>query len=409
LAAFEYQALDAGGKTQRGVLQGDSPKSVRSALRERGLTPIDVQEVREKPQSQTDATTRLFQRGLSGAQLAILTRQFAVLMRAGLPLDEVLQTLAEQSEGERAKRMLLAVRGRVLEGAPLAQALSEFPQTFDALYCASIRAGEQSGHLEIVLTRLADYCENNVGLTQKLLLALIYPALLCVVAIGIVSALLVGVVPQIASVFANSNQALPWMTRALLWISTFLQTYGGWLLLCLLLAAIAFVLALRGAAFKTRWHAFLLRLPIVGTLLQGAQAARFARTMAISVSASVPVLEALRLSTQVVNLLPIKNALVDVTARVREGASLSGALKETQQFPKLLVRLCASGEKSGELEPMLDHSADLIEKQVQTKMATLVGLLEPGLILLMGLVVSAIVVAILKPIFEMNNLIGGGS
>jgi general secretion pathway protein F len=407
MAAFEYQALDAGGKTVKGVLQGDSPKSVRSTLRDKGLTPVDVQEVREKPKGSSTMSAPLFQRGLSKGALAILTRQFAVLMRAGLPLDEVLQTLAEQSEGEAARRMLLAVRGRVLEGVPLASALSEFPQTFDALYCASIRAGEQSGHLEIVLARLADYCENSVGLMQKLTLALIYPALLCVVAIAIVSALMVGVVPQIANVFTNANQELPWMTRALLAISGFLQSYGSWLLWGTLAALIAFALALRNRAFKARWQKFLLRLPLIGPLLQGAQAARFARTMSISISASVPVLEALRLSTQVVSFLPIDEALKVVSARVREGMSLSNALKESQQFPKLLVRLSASGEKSGELEPMLDHAADLIEKQVQSKMSTIVGLLEPGLILLMGIVVGAIVVAVLKPIFEMNNLIGG--
>jgi general secretion pathway protein F len=409
VAAYEFQALDAVGKTTRGVIQGDSPKSVRSQLRERGLTPLEVSEVREKPNVNTGARAPLFQRGLNSAQLAILTRQFAVLMRAGLPLDEVLQTLAEQSENDGAKRMLLAIRGRMLEGSNLASALAEFPKTFDALYCASIAAGEQSGHLDTVLERLADYCENSAGLTQKLMLALLYPALLAGLALAIVTGLLGVVVPQISQVFSQFDRELPLMTQIMMALSGFITRYGSTFFVLVLCAFVIFLFALRYDAFKYRWHAFLLRLPMLGSLLQGAQAARFARTMAISTSASVPVLDAIRLSAQVVSLLPIRKALSDVLARVREGTALSVALRDTEQFPKLLVRLTSSGEKSGALEPMLDHSAELIEKQVQSKLATFVALLEPCMILLMGGVVLGIVLAILQPIFEMNSLIGGSS
>ena len=411
MAAYEFQAQDASGKTSRGVIQGDSPKSVRSQLRERGLTPLEVSEVREKPSA---ASTRasvfqsgLFQRGLNGAQLAILTRQFAVLMKAGLPLDEVLQTLAEQSENDSAKRMLLAIRGRMLEGSTLAAALAEFPKTFDTLYCASVAAGEQSGHLDTVLERLADYCENSAGLTQKLMLALLYPALLAVVAVAIVTGLLGVVVPQISQVFSQFDRELPLMTRIMLALSSVISNYGSWMFFGLLALLIVFIFALRAQAFRARWHGFLLRLPLLGTLLRGAQAARFARTMAISTSASVPVLEAIKLSTQVVNMLPIRSALNEVYKQVREGSTLSSALRDTQQFPNLLVRLTGSGEKSGALETMLDHAAALIEKQVQSKLATFVALLEPAMILLMGAVVLAIVLAILQPIFEMNSLLGG--
>lgn len=411
MAAYEFQAQDASGKTSRGVIQGDSPKSVRSQLRERGLTPLEVSEVREKPSA---ASTRasvfqsgLFQRGLNGAQLAILTRQFAVLMKAGLPLDEVLQTLAEQSENDSAKRMLLAIRGRMLEGSTLAAALAEFPKTFDTLYCASVAAGEQSGHLDTVLERLADYCENSAGLTQKLMLALLYPALLALVAVAIVTGLLGVVVPQISQVFSQFDRELPLMTRIMLALSSVISNYGSWMFFGLLALLIVFIFALRAQAFRARWHGFLLRLPLLGTLLRGAQAARFARTMAISTSASVPVLEAIKLSTQVVNMLPIRSALNEVYKQVREGSTLSSALRDTQQFPNLLVRLTGSGEKSGALETMLDHAAALIEKQVQSKLATFVALLEPAMILLMGAVVLAIVLAILQPIFEMNSLLGG--
>lgn len=408
MAAYEFQALDAAGKTTRGVVQGDSPKAVRAQLRERGLTPLEVSEVREKQTSISNARPALFQRGLSASQLAILTRQFAVLMRAGLPLDEVLQSLAEQSEHDAAKRMLLAIRGRMLEGSSLAAALGEFPRTFDSLYCASISAGEQSGHLDKVLERLADYCENSAGLTQKLALALIYPALLSLVAVSIVTGLLSVVVPKVTEVFLKFDQELPLMTRLLLGLSKLVSDYGLYALVLVLLGTVGFFLGLRNESFRAGWHRLLLRLPGIGPMLAGAQGARFARTMAISTAASVPVLDAIRISAQVVSLLPIRKALNEVLARVREGAALSSALRETGQFPKLLVRLTASGEKSGALEPMLDHSAELIEKQVESKLAAFLALLEPGMILLMGAVVLGIVIAILQPIFELNTLLGGG-
>lgn len=408
MAAYEFQALDAAGKTARGVVQGDSPKAVRAQLRERGLTPLEVSEVREKQSSASSARPVLFQRRLSAAQLAILTRQFAVLIRAGLPLDEVLQSLAEQSENEAAKRMMLAIRGRMLEGSSLAAALAEFPRTFDSLYCASISAGEQSGHLDRVLERLADYCENSAGLTQKLALALIYPALLSVLAVSIVTGLLAVVVPKVTEVFLKFDQELPVMTRLLLALSSFIASYGLYLVILLVIAITGFLLGLRNEGFRAAWHRILLRLPGLGPMLSGAQGARFARTMAISTAASVPVLDAIRISAQVVTLLPIRKALNEVLARVREGAALSAALRETGQFPKLLVRLTASGEKSGSLEPMLDHSAELIEKQVESRLAAFLALLEPGMILLMGLVVLGIVMAILQPIFELNTLLGGG-
>jgi general secretion pathway protein F len=414
MAAYEFQAQDAAGKTSRGVLQGDSPKTVRSLLRERGLTPLEVTEVREKQapsvqSGQSFLSTALFQRGLSNAELAILTRQFAVLIRAGLPLDEVLQTLAEQSENDSAKRMLLAIRGRMLEGSNLAAALGEFPKTFDALYCASIAAGEQSGHLDTVLERLADYCENSAGLAQKLTLALVYPALLGVVAVAITTGLLGVVVPQVAQVFVQADRELPFMTRLMLGLSGLVTQYGAIAFISGIFGAIVFAFGLRNAAFKLRWHQLLLRIPVLGPLIRGTQAARFARTMAISTSASVPVLEAIKLSSQVVSHLPMRKALGDVYNRVREGTPLSIALRDTKEFPKILVRLTGSGEKSGALEPMLDHASELIERQVQSKLTAFVALLEPGMILVMGLMVLAIVLAILQPILEMNTLLGGAA
>jgi general secretion pathway protein F len=406
MAAFEYIALDASGKNQKGVLAGDSAKAVRAQLRDRGLTPLEVSEVKERPTNPTMSDHRWLERGWSGAQLSIFTRQFATLVRAGLPLDEVLSALAEQSENERAKKMLVAIRSRMLEGASLSQALAEFPRSFDPLYCASIAAGEQSGHLDTVLERLANYCENSAGVAQKITLAMIYPALLALVAIGIVTTLLAVVVPQVSAVFVQFDRQLPWLTRSLLALSDLLQRYGFWLAVLFAGGLLFFVLALRQEAFRSRWQQLLLRVPLLGKLIRDAQAARFARTMAISGAASVPVLDALRISRQVVTLLPMREALLRVHAKVREGSSLAAALKETGQFPPLLVRLTASGEKSGQLDQMLDHAAELQERQVQANLSTFVGLLEPGMILLMGAVVLAIVLAILQPIFDMNAILG---
>jgi general secretion pathway protein F len=405
MAAFEFIAQDSAGKSQRGVLAGDSAKAVRAVLRERGLTPLDVQEVKEKPLSAASGRS-WFERGLNGQQISVLTRQFATLVQAGLPLDEVLLALAEQSENESAKKMLVSVRAKVLEGERLADALAAFPATFDPLYCASVAAGEQSGRLDTVFNRLADYCENSAGISQKITLALIYPALLALVAVTVVTGLLGVVVPQVTDVFAQFDRELPLMTRLMLALSHFVQRYGSTLALVLGIALVAFVFALRQEQVRARWHKFLLRLPLIGTLLRDAQAARFARTMAISGAAAVPVLDALRISRQVVTLLPMQEALGKVHARVREGSSLAAALKETGAFPPLLVRLTASGEKSGALDKMLDHAAELQERQVTARLATLVGLLEPGMILLMGAVVLAIVLAILQPIFDMNSLLG---
>ena len=426
MAAFEFQALDGTGKNQKGVLEGDTAKAVRTMLRERGWTPLDVallqtaaasgaQTTRSdadsrssgKLDSQTAASSPRgwFTRHMGRAELAIFTQQFATLVNAGLPLDEVLSVLAEQSEGAHSQRMIIGVRAKMLEGQSLSHSLAQFPHSFDRLYCASIKAGEQSGQLHTVLTRLADYCEASAGMTQKVLLALIYPALLLAVCIAVVTGLLSYVVPQLIGMFNQLGGELPMATHVLLALSGFITSFGAWIALALVLAAVAFAIALRQPIFRTAWHAFLLRLPILGPLLRAGETARFARTLAIASSASVPVLEALRLSQEVLSFLPIRQALIDATARVREGQSLASSLKASKQFPELLTRLIGSGERSGKLEPMLEHGANLLERRVQSSLSSIRALLEPGMILVMGTLVLGIVMAILQPIFMMNGLI----
>jgi len=404
MPAFEYQALDPAGRTRKGVLQGDTPKGIRQSLRDQGLVPLEVVEVRER--APRKEFKDLFGHAIPAADLAILTRQWATLVRAGLPLDEVLAALAEQSGDVRARRLLVSVRAKLMEGRTLADSLAEYPDSFPELYRAAVAAGEQSGKLDRVLERLADFLEERRELRQRVVSALIYPILLTVVATAIVSGLLGYVVPQVVGVFEQMDQQLPWPTRVLLAMSAFVRVGGPWLLLAAIVGGVAFLAALKQPPFRKRWHSFLMRLPLIGVLLRSQDTARFARTLSIATAASMPLLEALRLGAATLSLLPMREALIAAIARVREGGSLSRALAESGRFPPLLTRLVASGEKSGELEPMLDHAAELQEKQVQGSLGAFIAILEPLLIVGMGAIVLFMVLAILLPIFELNRSIG---
>lgn len=405
MGAFEFQALDASGRTQKGVLQGDTARAVRQLLRERGLTPVAVVEVADAAKDAAPGL-RLGRRGLSASQKAILTRQFATLIRAGLPLDEALTALAEQSDGETMRRQLVSIRSRMMEGQTLASSLAGFPESFDAVYCAAVAAGEGSGKLSEVLEQLADYGERQASFAQKLGTALVYPVLLLTLALGVTAALLGYVVPKVMEVFTDLDAELPLPTRILLGLADAIERWGALGVGALVVAGVLAALALRRPAIRARWDRFLLGLPVIGKLLTLVESARLARTMAIATSAAVPVLEALKLSSRVLSNTALKSAVETAALRVREGASLSGALKETGRFPQLLVRLIASGEKSGELPRMVAHAADLKERQVQDRLATAVALIEPLMILGMGLVVLFIVLAILLPIFNLNQLLG---
>ena len=395
MPAYAYRALDAAGRPQRGVLEGDTPRAVRSALRERGLTPIEVEAVSSEQRSKRAVLGP--RRAIERGELGILTRQWAVLLRAGLPLDETLSTLGEQSEKRAQAQLLAAVRARVREGQTLADALGEFPRSFPEVFRASIAAGEQSGHLDTVLERLAGYYEGQQEVIGRLGLALIYPVLLLTVAIVVTGLLLAYVVPQVTEVFVGLDRPLPWLTRALMAFSGVLADIWPLLL----------AWALRRPALRARWDAFLLGLPVVGRLLATVEAARFARTLAIALAAAVPVLEALRVARRVLSRAPLQAALAQVSEEVREGASLAASLGASGRFPPLLVRLVGSGERSGQVEQMLDHGASLLEQRVNTQLAKLLAIVEPLMILIMGAVILTIVLAILLPIFQLNRLIAG--
>ncbi|TDR38917.1 general secretion pathway protein F [Tahibacter aquaticus] len=400
MPAFAYQALDASGKTQRGVLQGDTARAVRQSLRERGLNPLDVTPVDEKQQS-----SPLGRRGLSAAQLSLFTRQLATLLSAGLPIDEALAALAEQGEDERSRSLTAALRSRVMEGASLAGAFADYPESFPEIYRASVAAGEQSGRLGTVLERLADYAESRDALRQKLLAALAYPLLLTLVATAVVTGLLIYVVPQIVGVFASMKQELPLPTTLLLALSALLKRWGIFLAIGLMAAIVAARLALRRDSVRMVWHRWLLRLPLVGKLTRASNTARAARTLALLSASAVPLLDALAISAQVVPNLPMRDALRRAAHKVREGGAFSRALADSGYFPPVAVRLIASGERSGQLERMLHEAANHQARELDRWLTVLTAVLGPAVILLVGGMVLFIVLAILLPIFNMNQMV----
>ena len=401
--AFEYLALDPKGKETRGVLEGDSPRQVRQQLRESGLTPLSINSASGKT---SERKSQLFQKRINAMELALITRQIATLLQSGLPVEHVLQTTAQQTDKRHIERTLLAVRAKVLEGRSLADGLSEFPKTFPELYIRTVDSGEESGHLDVVLDRLADYTEQRQQMRQKTIFALFYPALLTIISILIVVGLLTFIVPEVTRVFENMSAELPWITRALMATSDTFRAYGLPMLAVLVLLIMSGRYLLKRPGPRFAWHRLQLRLPLVGRLVRTANAARFSRTLSIMAASSVPILDALRIASQVLTNLPMKQAVEEAAGKVREGTSLYRALEKTGYFPPMTLSLLASGEASGNLEGMLERSADIQEREIETLVSTINGLFEPILILVMGGIVLIIVLAILLPIFDLNQLIG---
>lgn len=403
MGAFEYTALDAGGRERKGIVEGDTPRHVRQLLRERQLLPVSVTEVAHKESTQQKKFSLI--RRVSAADVSLFTRQLATLVRAGLPLEEALLAVSQQTEKPRVQSIVLGVRARVMEGHTLADGLAEFPRVFPEIYRATVAAGEQSGYLDNILERLAEYTENREQIRQKVLGAMLYPIVLTVMCFGIVSGLLVYVVPKVVEVFESSNAKLPFATRALIGTSDFLRDYGIWLVIVAVIAGIGIARWLRNPQARRRYHLLQLRLPIIGKLSRGFNTARFTRTLSILSGSSVPVLEALRIASEVITNLPMRDAVVEAAARVREGAPIGRSLAQSRLFPPMTIHLISSGESSGELESMLERAAISQERELDGLLAAMVGLLGPLLIVSMGLFVMGIVFAMLLPIFELNQLI----
>ncbi|MBT7411341.1 MAG: type II secretion system inner membrane protein GspF [Methylococcales bacterium] len=404
MGAYSYTALKESGRENKGIIEGNSPRHIRQLLREKGLTPLTIEEITsESPQHKQ--SFHLFEKKISSADLALFTRQLATLVKSGLPLEETLNAVAKQTEKLHIKNTILAIRSQVLEGNTLASGFAKFPRSFSDLFRATVKAGEKTGHLDIVLERLADYTENKQLIKQKAMLALIYPVMLSLVAIVVVVALLTYVVPQVIHVFENMNQQLPSLTVGLIKVSDFLNQNGTFLLAILALTIGLSLIIFKQNKAKYWLHQLQLKIPLISKLVRGLNASRFSRTLSILMASGVPVLNALSICEQVLTNLPMRAAVHKATEQVREGAGLAYSLENSKQFPPILIHLIASGETSGNLEEMLERAATHQERETESIINTFLGLFEPFLIILMGGIVLTIVLAILLPIFNLNQLI----
>jgi len=405
MSAFRYEALDSEGRTTRGVVEADGMRQARGRIRELGLTIISVNTVTQDTLHAGSGKILRMRRGISTSQLSMLTRQLATLLEAGLTLENSFSALIEQTDDDALRHILAGVRSELLEGNTLAQAMGQYESIFPDIYRALIKAGEASGELSQVMLRLADYTESRHALRQKVVLAFIYPAIVTVVALLVVFGLLIYVVPQVVGVFQQSHQTLPLLTRMLIGLSAFLQATWLYLLIAFAGAAFSIRALLRQEKIRFEWHQRLLRLPMLGKLVRGLNTARMASTLAILAGSGVPLLTSLQAAAGVVTNLPMRLALENAAKKVREGVTLSRALAASGLFPPILVHLIASGENSGKLDAMLDRAAKQQEQEIGNYTSVLTSLMEPVLILIMGAVVLTIVLAILMPIIEMNQIV----
>jgi general secretion pathway protein F len=400
MEAFQYQALDANGRTVSGVLQADTARQARAQLRAQGLLPSKIGHVHARERAR-----QVWARGISSAELSLMTRQMATLLESGLTMEQALNAMIEAASEPATREVLTGVKTEVTAGQSFAGALGAYEKSFPDFYRALVHGGEESGALPTVLQHLADYLDARQALKQKTSLALLYPVLVTIVALAIVTGLLVYVVPQVVQVFQQSRQSLPLLTRALIALSDFLRATWPYLIATIVGAVAAARMALRRPAARQRWHAFLLHLPWLGPLVRGVNTSRFASTLSILVGGGVPLLSALASGARVMTNMVMRQAVERAIERVREGASLARALGETRVFPPLLIHLVASGEVSGKLEQMLNRAAHLETQALERRLAVFLTLLEPVMILVMGGVVLMIVLAILLPIIEINQLV----
>jgi general secretion pathway protein F len=402
MAVFEYQALDVRGRRKKGTLEGDSPRQIRQQLKEKGLTPVEIHLAppREKDQN----STLLFARRIGAMDLALITRQLSTLLHSGMPIEACLQAVAEQTEKAPIRRVITSVRSSVTEGYTLGESLGEHSQIFDVLYRSMVAAGERSGHLDLILERLATYAEHRQKMQSKLLQALLYPIILMVVAFAVVTFLVSSVVPKLIEQFVHMGQKLPDSTQALMTISEFTQRWGISIAVLLFMLTIIFRYAMRSPLFAFKVHQRLLFFPLLGKVIKGLNTARFARTLAICSSSNIPILDGMMVARDVVTNLYMKRKVQQAAEAVREGISLRKALQSTDLFPPMMLHMIASGEQSGELEKMLISAADNQDNQFESTVNIALGLFTPLLITLMAGVVLFIVMATLMPILEMNNL-----
>jgi general secretion pathway protein F len=416
MPVYAYKGLNEKGRNVGGIVDADSPKSARLKLRRTGVFATELQESRDQtPAAARGGTTRvagfnvnlagLFERSITPQDLALITRQLATLVGAGLPLVDCLGALIEQVDAPRHKKVLSQVRELVVEGGSLADAMKQHPAVFNDLYVNMVRAGEASGALDIVLIRLAEYTERAAALRAKVRSALTYPVFMGLASMGILFFLLSYVVPKVTRIFEERDAKLPTMTVVLLAISGFLSNY--WWVILLILAVVVLIIRLytRTPAGRLRFDGWTLRIPYFGKVLKKVALARFARTLSTLLLGGIPLLQALDIVKHVVSNLVLSNAIEDGRNSIREGHSVADPLKKSGLFPPLLVHMIAVGEKSGELEQMLSRAADAYDGEVEASVSALSSIMEPVLVIFMGAVVLFIVMAILLPIFDLNQLV----
>jgi general secretion pathway protein F len=410
MASYQYQALDSAGRTKHGVLQADTERQVADQLQAKGLVPLLLerhnQPVSMAPTPAHKKSRVLFARRLSNADLCLVTQQLATLLEASLPLDDALKAIIEQSHKKVVKATLSQVLSQVSEGLSLAQALAFHPKSFPEAYIATVAAGEQSGHLSQVLMRLSSYTQQVQETQSRIQLALLYPSIIMLVALGVLTLLLTYVVPQVIEVIVNMDQELPALTVGLIAVSDFLKNQGMYLLLAGLMALTALNLVLKHPHLRLKVHKGLLKLPILGPYLAIFNAARFSKTLALLTSSGVPIVEAFEGAQAVVNNLFIRQQIIEAGLVIREGSSIFSALRPRSILPPIALHLVASGETSGRLAQMLDQAADQLDTQLQRSIGVALSLIEPLMMLVMGGLVLVIVMAILLPIFDMNQMVG---
>jgi general secretion pathway protein F len=411
MPVFEYRGLNATGKQVTGLLEADSSKALRTQLRKVDVFLTDVlgqSEARTGRKAAADRevhVTRLFRGRVSAEDVAIITRQLSTLLHAGVTLVESLAALVDQTEKDRLKRTLSDVKQRVNEGSSLADALGQHPRIFGNLYVNMVRAGEASGALDAVLARLADFTEGQAKLKQKLIGTLIYPAIMTVIGGGILVMLMTVVVPKVTRIFETMQATLPWTTRLLIFVSNLLSGWW-WLLLPLVVGSVVGFLAwIKSATGRPLFDAWVLKLPVAGTLLRMLLVSRFSRTLATLLKAGVPMLTAMDINKNVVTNTVLANVVENARDAIREGESIAGPLKRSGQFPPLVYHMVAVGERSGQLEEMLLNVADSYETQVNVRLGALTALLEPLIIVAMGAIIAFVAFSILMPILQLNTSI----
>ncbi|EGF33921.1 General secretion pathway protein F / Type II secretory pathway, component PulF [Oxalobacteraceae bacterium IMCC9480] len=405
MPAFRYEAVDDDGKTKKGVLNADSARAARADLRSQGMTPITVGAIASQVDESGQTKARSFGDKLSTNELALFTRQLASLLEASLPLEQAFSALLEQAERTYLRDLIASIRSEVMGGSSLSDALSHHPRDFADIYRALVASGEQIGQLAKVLSRLADYIERRNALVQKVKLAFTYPAIVTVVAFAIVIFLLTYVVPQIVSVFANTKQKLPLLTVLMLAVSDFVRNYGWMVLVAVIAFGFAWRTALKNPDIKLRWHTWLLTAPLYGKFERSLNTARFASTLAITTGSGVPILRALQTSRDTLSNVAMRLQVEEAANSVREGVGLARALSAHKHFPPMLIHMIRAGEITGELPAMLERASNAQEQDLERRALTMAGLLEPALILAMGVVVLLIVLAVLMPIIEINQLV----